>query len=483
MTAVSSPAAAAYTRRAAIRAALTGVVVIAWPARSRAQGGGTPLWIWAGGVTDGGAVVKAAFGTVPGAAPELLVSRTPDLAGPRRIAPRMSPAPSRSQPRRALAEFVIDDLAPGTEYYYAVASATALRGRFRTWSRGPTSVTVAFASCAGGTRWLPPASAISNSGVFDAIAAASPDLFVHMGDFHYYNITGPRRPIEPLIGRFRDALDTVLAQPRQAALYRRTPIAYMWDDHDYGADESDANSPTRDAARAYYDSDVPHYDLPLSPRADGPITQAFDVGRVRMLITDTRSERVPATGTMLGSAQRAWLLDRLAEAASERVPLVVWVNTVPWITEDGDSQGWGPFADERRVIGQRITELGLGPRLVMLSGDAHMLAMDDGRNNRNGGFPVAHAAPLDRWTRIKGGPYSHFPATQENGQFGVMRVEDTGDAVTVALDGHRYQGNGRSAVVPGITLRLTCTAESCTAAGLTGAAAGGDLPAANAGAR
>jgi hypothetical protein len=298
--------------------------------------------------------------------------------------------------------------------------------------------------------------------VFDAIAATNPDLFVHMGDFHYFNITGPRRPLELLVGRFRDALDSVLAQPRQAALYRRAPIAYMWDDHDYGPDESDANSPTRDAARSYYDSDVPHYDLPLSPRADGPIAQAFDVGRVRMLLTDTRSERVPATATMLGSAQRAWLLDQFAKAASDRVALVVWVNTVPWITEDGDSQGWGRFADERRVIGQRIAELGLGRRMVMLSGDAHMLAMDDGRNNRHGGFPVAHAAPMDRYTRIKGGPYSQFPDSQENGQFGVMRVEDKGETLTVALDGHRYQGNGRSAVVPGITLRMTCDADGCT---------------------
>jgi hypothetical protein len=93
-----------------------------------------------------------------------------------------------------------------------------------------------------------------------------------------------------------------------------------------------------------------------------------------------------------------------------------------------------------------------------------MLAMDDGRNNLHGGFPVAHAAPMDRWTRIKGGPYSQFPRSQENGQFGVMRIADDGETLTVALDGHRYQGNGRSAVVPGITLRLTCGRDGCDVA-------------------
>ena len=55
----------------------------------------------------------------------------------------------------------------------------------------------------------------------------------------------------------------------------------------------------------------------------------------------------------------------------------------------------------------------------MLSGDAHMLAFDDGRNNAHGGFVVAQAAPLDRFVRRKGGPYSHDPPDQRNGQFGV----------------------------------------------------------------
>ena len=31
----------------------------------------------------------------------------------------------------------------------------------------------------------------------------------------------------------------------------------------------------------------------------------------------------------------------------------------------------------------------------MISGDAHMLAFDDGRNNMQGGFPVFQAASLD----------------------------------------------------------------------------------------
>ena len=124
-------------------------------------------------------------------------------------------------------------------------------------------------------------------------------------------------------------------------------------------------------------------------------------------MTDTRSERHPGERTMLGARQLAWLIAELERAARDPVALLVWVNTVPWIAADGDGNGWGQFAAERSLIGERIAALGLGPRMAMMSGDAHMLAFDDGRNNAHGGFVVAQAAPLDRFNSTKGGPYSH----------------------------------------------------------------------------
>jgi len=144
------------------------------------------------------------------------------------------------------------------------------------------------------------------------------------------------------------------------------------------------------------------------------------------------------------------------------VTLLAWINSVPWITTDSDAEGWGPFANERRLIGERIATLGLGPRMIMLSGDAHMLAFDDGRNNRHGGFVVAQAAPLDRFVRRRGGPYSHEPADQRNGQFGVLRVTDDGTTLTARIEGHRYDGQGRATQVPGVALTVRCTGTTCS---------------------
>jgi hypothetical protein len=103
-------------------------------------------------------------------------------------------------------------------------------------------------------------------------------------------------------------------------------------------------------------------------------------------------------------------------------------------------EGWAPYARERRQIADVIARTGLTSRLVMLSGDAHMLALDDGTNSQYStladaprrGFIVAHAAPMDRRTSTKGGPYTHAPV-MANGQYGVLDVTDDGGASACAF--------------------------------------------------
>jgi hypothetical protein len=133
--------------------------------------------------------------------------------------------------------------------------------------------------------------------------------------------------------------------------------------------------------------------------------------------------------------RKEWLKGELL-AARDTHALTVWVNSVPWIAPAGDGRDdWGGYAAERRELADFITANGVR-HLAMLSGDAHMLAIDDGSNNAfdsagtGPGFPVFHAAALDRRGKVKGGPYSEgtYP---DGGQFGLMRVDDAGGRITV----------------------------------------------------
>ncbi|MEO5824247.1 MAG: alkaline phosphatase D family protein, partial [Vicinamibacteraceae bacterium] len=341
-------------------------------------------WLWSGAIASGSARVRARV-TVEGPV-RLIVTRADGRAGRADDPAARTVNPTGPPSTDGVHTFDVDGLQPDTAYRYVVetvAGRDERAGHFRTFGEGPYSFAFAFGSCA---------STGSNNLVFETIRKRAPHFFLHLGDFHYANI-GVDDP-----WRFREASNRVLRSPRQSALYRESPIVYIFDDHDYGTDDSDGTSVTRAAAQRVYRERVPHYPLPLSaipPNAPpgvgpiGPIAQAFTIGRARVIVTDTRSERTPQRAadansrTMLGQRQRQWLVDELTRAADEKAAVVFWANTVPWITKEnpGSGHGWEPYARERAEIAGTISKLGLTSRLIVLSGDAHMAAIDDGTNS------------------------------------------------------------------------------------------------------
>ena len=79
----------------------------------------------------------------------------------------------------------------------------------------------------------------------------------------------------------------------------------------------------------------------------------------------------------------------------------------------------------------------LSSRMIILSGDAHMLAVDDGSHSV-GGVKVFHAAALDAKPTTKGGPYSHGVWPGSN-QYATMDVRDNGSEVCFLFQGWRWK--------------------------------------------
>ena len=407
-------------------------------------------WIWAGGTTESSVSVRARLDE-DSANVRLAVSERTDMSG----AVYTTKASANAEENRRVVSFTVDGLNPETRYYYAVEADghmdTSRQGSFRTMPQAAATFSFAFASCSR---------LGSNGAVYDAIRESDPLFFLAIGDWHYANIDTN----DPAL--FRDAYQETLTRPAQAALYRSTSIGYVWDDHDYAGNNSDGQSAAREAARLVYRESVPHYPLPAG-EGDAAIYQAFTAGRVRFILTDTRSERTPSATldgpekSMLGTAQKEWLKAELL-AAKGRYPLIVWVNPDPWIDPAGTGKDtWGGYATERRDIAGFIAENGI-EGVLMLSGDAHMLAIDDGTNSDystsgGAGFPVFHAAALDKHGHVKGGPYSEgtFPG---GGQFGLVTVDDTGDQIKVTLSGRNWKSEeivGYSFTVPAETATAT----------------------------
>lgn len=391
--------------------------------------------LWAGGVTDSSARVTARLPDAPNRV-RLAVTPSEDWQDTTHY------AGTRPATNPQLQHFTLTDLSPRTSYRYALSMNgrldTTRSGRFRTFADGPFSFRVALAGCAETGSTHP---------VFHAVRHTNPDLFLHLGDLHYEDI----RATQP--GPFRTAYHRVHGSSPQAALFRSTALAYVWDDHDYGPNNSARAAPGRKEAQSVYREYVPHY--PLAQKTEGPIHQAFTVGRVRFVLTDLRSARTPndvsdSRQTMMGARQKAWFKEQLRQART-RNQVIAWVSSVPWIGDPEDSDDhWGGFAGERRELATYIDSIGVADQLFVLSGDAHMVALDDGTHNHygqkdGGGFPVIHAAALDRSGSVKGGPYTHGPHrnpfgifSRRPGQFVLMDVEDNGDALCVSWTGKRY---------------------------------------------
>ena len=361
-----------------------------------------------------------------------------DSAGKEIIMPAIEMIDEEDDPNNnyKIATFDVIGLTPDTQYKYWVlvdGVRDSKVGRFKTPGYGAYSFKVAFGNCC---------QTGSESELFLDILEKDPLMFIHTGDFHYENI----QTNDP--ASFRNAYKKVMASTTQSALYQNTPVAYMWDDHDYGGNNTDESSPSAEAAQAMYRHCVPHHEL---ENEHGAIYHSFVIGRVKFVMTDNRSYRDPVTKpdtsekTMLGAEQKAWLLQELLTGKQENV-LTVWVNSVPWISS-WDLDTWAGFSNERREISNFI-EANEIKNIAMIGGDAHILAIDDGRHNRFGDkqtalFPVIHAGPLDGYPTYRGGPYSQL-AHQRSGHYGLMEVRDTGSILEIIWLGYHFDSDAEN---------------------------------------
>lgn len=386
---------------------------------------------------------------------------------------RLGPVVSRAV-RNNVVTFDVGGLTPGTRYRcipeikgQAEFGASA---SFTTMPVGVSSYRFAFGSC-GKTG--------STNASYDRIREHKPLFFLCPGDLHYEDIVTNR------VEKFFRAYDKVFGSPVQGRLYRLVPLVYMWDDHDYCGNGSDDRAVGRPAARAGYEVYAPHYPLEFAG-LESPICQAFSAGRARFIVTDLRSQRDKASAkdtpskSLLGETQKAWLKRELVSARDTHA-VTFWVSSVPWngttqtnhywpvTTNDfgflhherlayttnngakpskppstGDSWAW--YSEERRELADFIKAQGIR-NLVILHGDMHALAADDGSNSdfaTGGGapIPVFAAAPLDREASIKGGPYSAglYKPRKGEGCFGLVEVQDRGSEVVIRYSGKSSDG-------------------------------------------
>ena len=270
----------------------------------------------------------------------------------------------------------VDGLRPGTAYAYEVLVDGAAAPRtwaFRTMPPDgrPARFTIAFGGCAGYTPW--------HERMWLTIAAQDPQALLLLGDNVYID-----HPTMPDIQRY--VYYRRQSRPEYRTLVATAPVFAIWDDHDFGENDS-FGGPEEDPVP--WRGDVlevyrQNWANPAYGTGEAPgVYFRTRMADVEFFFLDGRYYRTPpghAEPTMLGGEQLRWLLDGLR---SSTATFKVLVSPVPWafgakagtqMTPMGPMPGagdvWEGFPDERAAIFSAIEADSIAG-VVLLSADRH----------------------------------------------------------------------------------------------------------------
>ena len=267
-------------------------------------------------------------------------------------------------------------LAPGERTGYRVeAGGESFEGTVRAqpwWDKAADAppVTIAIGSCFfladADARWSDPGYG-GEYEIFDSIAAAAPDLMLWLGDNVYL-----QRP------DFMDPASMAERYRRQRAfaplqrLLTTAPQLAIWDDHDYGPNDSDASyvlkGETLKLFQRYWPN--PSYGLPELPGAFG----FAQYGDVLFFLLDDRTYRSPnrwpdgEDKTMFGARQLEWLKQALTYAPRNSIKIVAGGNQF-W-NRATRFEGWKHFRTEQQAFAEWLVRHEI-EGVIFLSGDRH----------------------------------------------------------------------------------------------------------------
>jgi len=242
----------------------------------------------------------------------------------------------------------VPDLAYLPPFGFKTAPAADTRVKFR----------LAFGSCAR-------VQSDATQPIWDAVAMWRPDLFFWLGD----NVYGDSASAGILAGQYRQQR----AVPSMQKIIRSIPQLAIWDDHDYGYNDTDGTYPFKkeslEVFKRYWVN--PAYGLPDVPG----VFFKYRYAGVDFFFLDGRYYRDPNSKkdnvgkTMLGAAQKAWLKKGLKESVA---PFKFLISGSGWSGAGGHgNDSWSSFLTERDEIFNFIRDNGISG-VVLLSGDTHV---------------------------------------------------------------------------------------------------------------
>jgi len=204
-----------------------------------------------------------------------------------------------------------------------------------------------------------------------------PDMHITLGDTQYSDTTNPSVQWRHHL-RYR-------AVKEYAAVNRGVPNYAMWDDHDYGPNNSDGTAKGKEKSLAGW---AQFWANPASGTDDTPgAFYSYTWGEVEFFMLDGRYHRSPdrdkddADKRMLGDAQFAWLVDGLKNSKA-KFKVIASGSTL----HDSKGDGWRIYTFARHRLFDAIKSNKIGG-VVYMSGDMHYSRVWEHHESDRVGYP------------------------------------------------------------------------------------------------
>lgn len=217
--------------------------------------------------------------------------------------------------------------------------------------------------------------------IFKTIAAQKPDAMIWLGDNIYYREADW---LNEDAMRYRYAHGRSL--PEMQSLLASTHHYAIWDDHDFGPNNSDRAYRTREVSlkifKDYWANSV--YGTAETPGVFGK----FEWNDVEFFMLDDRYYRTPhrakETGekSMFGKAQMQWLKDSLL---SSDAPFKIIANGTQMMSNFAPDEGFAQFPEERKELIDFIRENKIRG-VLFITGDRHFAELI--KHTENGLYPL-----------------------------------------------------------------------------------------------
>ena len=323
----------------------------------------------------------------------------------------------------------LDGMEPRTRYRYDVLvdGRSELGPSYPSFATspergGPSRFSVGFG---GGAGYV-----VQNERMWDVIKSRDPQAFLFLGDNVYIDL--PERPA----GMHYYTYYRRQSRKEFRRLVASTAVYAIWDDHDCATDDV-WMGPYRDMP-AWKMPSLRHFRQnwvnPGYGSEEWPATWfEFAIGDVDFFMLDGRFYRTNPFGespTMLGPAQKQWLLERVKQSTAT---FKVLVSPVPWsFNTKGDAvDTWNGFRRERGEVFDFLAENRI-EGVFLLSADRHR--SDARRIERRSGYPLYEfeSSRLTNQAMHDLVPGALF-AYNEKQSFGLLLFDTTKDDPTVTF--------------------------------------------------